>query len=215
MSEALIETVRIIDGIAPLWPLHQWRLMNSAVLLGIALPEIEPPAGGADRIIRYEISNSGIDVTERDVVAAESLSLASSPAPHRGYQHKVAARSWLEAARTSSRMLGADDALMFDDQGRLVEATRWAVGWWDGETLCFPPLTLAGLRSVARARLTEMVRNGLRESTLTRDDLARRSFLACNAARGVLHVGMLDGLPLATNSRTTALAKRFWDRGHA
>ena len=212
MVETLIETVRIIDGVAPLWPLHRWRLMNSALILGLPMPEIEEPKGGADRIIRMEIAPDGLHVAERDVTAPDPIHLAISPVPHRGYAHKIGSRAWLEAARATGRLTGADDALLFDTSGRLIEATLWAIGWWDGETLCFPPLSLGGLKSVARARLTEMVRSGLRDEVLQQDSMGKRSFVACNAARGILSVGMLDGLPSAENPRTIALARRFWDR---
>lgn len=215
MADTLIETVRIIDGRAPLWPLHRWRLMNSALMLGVPLPDIEAPHGGADRVVRIEIGQGEGEVTEREVDGLESISLASSPAPHRGYPHKIGARAWLEAAHTTGRATGADDVLLFDAEGRLIEATRWAVGWWAGERLCFPPLSLGGLNSVARARITEMVRGGLAEAVLTRDDMAKRSLLVCNAARGVLSVAMLDGTPAVENPRTLALAKRFWVRPHA
>jgi hypothetical protein len=60
-----------------------------------------------------------------------------------------------------------------------------------------------------------MARGGVDDVVLTRDDLAKRSFLVCNAARGVLSVGMLDGTPAIENARTTALAKRFGVRPDA
>lgn len=212
MADALLETVRIIDGMAPLWPLHKWRLMNSSLIVGMSLPEYEVPTGGPDRILRIEFTPESVHVTERDVGSLEPLALASSPAPHRGYPHKIASRAWLEAARATGRAMGADDALLFDSENRLIEATRWAVGWWEGETLCFPPLALGGLKSVARARLTEMARSGVREAVLTRDELVKRSLLICNAARGVLSVGVLDGTLIPENPRTAAIARRFWDR---
>ena len=212
MADTLLETVRVIDGVAPLWPLHRWRLMNSALILGLPLPEFPAPSGGPDRVLRIEFGPEGALVTERDVGSAESLALVTSPAPHRGYPHKTTNRAWLEAAHTTGRAAGGDDALLFDAGGRLIEATQWAIGWWEGETLCFPPLALGGLKSVARARLTEMARSGVRDAVLTRDEVAKRSFLACNAARGVIAVGMLDGTLVPGNQRTAALAKRFWDR---
>ena len=212
MADTLLETVRIIDGRAPLWPLHKWRLMNSALILGLPLRDIEEPSGGDDRILRMEIAENGLQVTERDITAPDPINLSSSPVPHRGYPHKVASRAWLEAARATSRLAGGDDALLFDADGRLIEASRWAIGWWEGEMLCFPPLVLGGLKSVARARLTEMARSGLKEVAITREEMTRKSFIACNAARGVLSVGMLDSVPIAENPRTGALARRFWDR---
>jgi branched-subunit amino acid aminotransferase/4-amino-4-deoxychorismate lyase len=215
MAETLVELVRIIGGQAPLWPLHRWRLMNSALMVGVPLPELVEPRGGVDRAIRLELSDGVVRMTDEALGTNESIALATSPAPHRGYPHKISARAWLDAACMTGQATGADDALLFDVEGRLIEASRWAIGWWDGEQLCFPPLGLGGLPSVARARLTEMVRGGLHESVVTRDQLARRSFVACNATAGLVSVGMLDGAPIGDNGRTAGLAKRFWDRTDA
>jgi branched-subunit amino acid aminotransferase/4-amino-4-deoxychorismate lyase len=215
MAETLIETVRIVGGVAPLWSLHQWRLMNSSLMVGLPLPNIPAPTGGADRILRFEISEAGVEITERDQEIPEGISLTISPAPHRGYPHKLAARAWLEAAHASARSQGADDALLLDPQGRMVEATRWSVGWWDGEMLCFPPYALGGLKGVARARVAEMVRSAGRDATLVTSEMNRKTFFACNAARGVVPVTMLDGKPIGVNPRTVALARRFWERGPA
>ncbi len=209
---ALVETVRVIDGQAPFWALHLERLRRSATALSIPLPRLEPPTGD-ERVVRYEIDEAnGLTVSEREIELAQPLDLATSPAPHRGYRHKVADRAWLEAARTSVVPLGADDALLLDDENRVVEATIWAIGWWDGEQLFFPPLALGGLPSVARARMAETVRGGIHEAVLRREELAWRSLVACNAARGVALVSSLDGEPVPGNLRTTAIAARFWKR---
>jgi hypothetical protein len=68
------------------------------------------------------------------------------------------------------------------------------------------------LPSVARARLAETVRGGLRATPLARDALAWRSLVACNAARGLVPVHSLDGEPVPGNLRTEAVMKRFWLR---
>lgn len=214
MAETLIEMVRVVDGRAPLWPLHRWRVMNSALMLGVPLPDMKAPKG-SDRVVRIEITDGGVTMTDQEIPDPAPVTLATSPAPHRGYPHKIGSRAWLEAACLTGRSTGADDALLFDAEGRLIEATRWAVGWWEGETLCFPPLSLGGLPSVARARVTEMARGGLREAVLTRAELARHDFLVCNAVQGVVSVGMLDQTPIRENPRTVALAKRFWYRPDA
>ncbi len=209
---ALIETVRVTDGRAPLWPLHLERLRRSADALDILLPPLDEPHGD-DRVVRYEIDASGVlSLSERDVEAAEPLELITSPAAHRGYPHKVADRGWLEAARTSVGPQGGDDALLLDAEGRVVESSIWAIGWWEGEQLYFPPLALGGLPSVARARMAETVRGGIKEAVLRREELAWRSLVACNAARGLTLVSSLDGEPVPGNLRTTAVAARFWRR---
>ena len=209
---ALIETVRIIDGVAPLWPLHLRRLQQSAAHLGVGIPNIPEPVGGDDRVIRFELGDGSMRLSERDVPPTEPIALATSPAVHRGYPHKITDRGWLEAARLSVQPLGADDALLLDASTQMVEAAIWAIAWWDAETLCFPPLTLGGLPSVARARLAETVRGGIRETPIRREELAWRSLVACNAARGMVAVHSLDGEPVPGNLRTTAVASRFWKR---
>jgi len=208
----LIETVRIHEGRAPLWALHRERLRRSAEALGVPVPELAEPSGGDDRIIRLAVHAGGVGLMERDLPSIGPIALATSPAPHRGYPHKVEERSWLEAARLSVQSLGADDALLLDAQGMVVEATQWAIGWWEGEQLHFPPLFLRGLPSVARARLAETVRGGIRATPLGRDALAWRSLVACNAARGLVPVDSLDGEPVPGNLRTEAVMGRFWSR---
>lgn len=207
----LIETVRVFEGTAPLWPLHLERLTRSAAALGVELPAISPPSGGDDRIVRFEVSSAGVETSERDVPPIEPIALATSPADHRGYPHKVSERGWLEAARMSVRPLGADEALLLRD-GVVIEGTIWALGWWDEETLCFPPLTLGGLPSVGRARMAETVRGNLREVEIRREELAWRALVAVNAARGLVPVHSLDGEPVPANFRTIAIASRFWRR---
>ena len=65
---ALIETVRVRRGIAPLWYLHLRRLADSCRALGIPLPgELITPEGGADRVHRLEVGRRGLKVTERPV----------------------------------------------------------------------------------------------------------------------------------------------------
>ncbi len=209
---ALIETVRVIDGQVPLWPFHLARLEQSAHAVGLPMPALTAPAHGDDRVVRYEISSSGVTISEREPVPTVPLVLATSPAPHRGYRHKTTDRAWLEAARTSVQALGADDALLLDGDGFVIEATNWAIGWWDGERLFFPPLSLGGLPSVARARLAETVRGGIHTAALRYEELAWRSLVACNAARGMVLVSALDGEPVPGNLRTTAVSSRFWRR---
>ena len=212
---ALIETVRVTGGTAPLWPLHLDRLRASGDALGIPIPPLDPPAGGEDRVVRYVIDLYGVSIEDRPVPEVLPLALVTSPAPHRGYPHKTTDRAWLDAARTSVQLLGADDALLLDGQGRVVEASRWAIGWWDGEELYFPPLDLGGLPSVARARLSETVRGTVLTAPLRREELAWRSLLACNAARGIVAVNTVDGESVPGNFRTTAIAGRFWRRSAA
>ena len=57
---SLIETVRIRNGVAPLWYLHLRRLATSCKALGVPLPgELITPGGGADRVHRLEVGPQG------------------------------------------------------------------------------------------------------------------------------------------------------------
>lgn len=215
LAPSLIETVRVVDGRAPLWPLHLDRVTRSAEALGLTLPELVRPEGGEDRVVRIEVSGTRVLVSDREVGGTAPLALYTSPAAHRGYPHKTADRAWLEAARMTAGHFEADDALMLHQNGQVVEATIWAIAWWDGETLVFPPLALGGLPSVARARLAETVRGGIKEAAVTRDELRGVALLACNAARGVVSVAALDDDAVPANHRTLALARRFWARRDA
>lgn len=207
----LIETIRVMEGRAPLWPLHLARLEASAAALKVRLPTLAEPSGD-DRVVRFEIRDDGLVISDRDVGSKAPIAVATSPAPHRGYRHKTSDRAWLDAARTSVLHLGADDALLLDESGAIVESTLWAIGWWEGEALVFPSLSLGGLPSVARARLGEIVRGGVREAVLNRAGLSSRSLVACNAARGMVAVAALDGDAVPRNLRTAAVARRFWHR---
>jgi branched-subunit amino acid aminotransferase/4-amino-4-deoxychorismate lyase len=212
VNRTLIETVRIINGRAPLWPLHVERLLRSCAALEITCPAIIEPRGGPDRVLRFEVRAGAFRLSDRAVGSLAPLRLLSSPAPHRGYRHKTGDRAWLQAARASAVNAAADDALLFTEEAVLVEGTRWAIGWWEGEVLTFPPLSLGGLPSVARARLAEVARGGLRSAELPRSSLRSKSLLACNAARGVVPIEEVDEAPVMQNHRTLALQARFWNR---
>ena len=105
VKRTLLETVRIIDGRAPLWSLHMARLSRSCTALQVTRPELIEPRGGPDRVIRFEVQTAGVRTLERPVGSLDPIHLASSPAPHRGYRHKTADRAWLQAARSSASLL--------------------------------------------------------------------------------------------------------------
>ena len=166
-------------------------------------------------MVRCELHPDGWHLVPRQPPATGPVALVTSPGVHRGYPHKTTDRAWLEAARLSVTPLRADDALLLDAEGRVVEATRWAIGWWDGEEMMFPPLSLGGLPSVARTHLSRLVRGGVRTEVLARQELSGRCLVACNAARGIVPVAALDGEAVPGNLRTAPLAQRFWEKAPA
>lgn len=210
MSLALIETVRIRNGEAPLWYLHLRRLATSCMALGIPLPgELFTPAGGEDRIQRLEVSRRGVALTERPVGSTEPVRLVISSLPHRAYPHKTTDRAQFDRALDEARNARFDDALLLTVGGYVAETAIWGVFWWEDGLVCAPASELGVLPGVARARIAELV-GGIAERRVQVDHLVGRSPFVANAARGVVPIATLNGSVVSQDPQTHALAKRFW-----
>src|SRR5829696_1098301 len=119
---ALIEAIRIRNGVAPLWYLHLRRLAVSCKALGIPLPgELPPPEGGSDRIYRLEVGMRGAQASERLVGPAAPVRLAVARVAHHSYQYKTTERAQFERALDGARSSGADDALLLTPRGYVAE----------------------------------------------------------------------------------------------
>lgn len=211
-TPALIETVRVADGGAPLWPLHAARLARSAVALGLPAPDgVAAPRGGDDRVVRLCWSAEGLQTSERALGSTVPVALITARTRHPGYPHKTTARDAFDAALREAQGAGADDALLLTRDGLVGECAIWALGWWVPEGLVVPPLSLEVLPSVARARLRELV--PVIERPVARAHLpVGAALVVANAARGLVPVRSLDGVPCASDPRTPATAARFFAR---
>ncbi len=207
---ALIETIRIRNGEAPLWYLHLRRLAVSCKALGIPLPsELDVPGGGNDRVYRLEVGMRGVQVSERLVGSTAPVKLAVSKVAHHSYPYKTADRTQFDRALDGARSGGMDDALLLTPGGYVAETAIWSVLWWDGRQLCGPAFDLGILPGVGRARVTELA--GLveeRHSTLP--ELQGLPLVVVNAVRGVVPVATLEGAPVPESRDTEALARSFW-----
>lgn len=208
MMRRLIETIRVKDGTAPLWPLHMARLARSCEALGIPRPALTPPRDG-ERVLRLEVGIDGVTVSERPVPLVAPITLAVVPVRHPGYPHKTTVREAFQQAYAAARRVGADDALLLGEGGVVAETSIWALFWWDGERLAAPPLALGILPSVARARI-EALAGPVTEQQLTPRAAGLLPLFAANAVRGIVPVARLDSAQPPLDSRTTALAARFW-----
>ena len=120
---ALIETIRVRNGAAPLWYLHLRRLAVSCKALGIPLPgELPPPEGGADRVYRIEVGMRGVQVSERLVGSPQPVKLVVSRVTHHSYPYKTSERAQFDRALDTARGAGADDALLLTPGGFIAEA---------------------------------------------------------------------------------------------
>jgi branched-subunit amino acid aminotransferase/4-amino-4-deoxychorismate lyase len=207
---SLIETVRIRDGVAPLWYLHLRRLASSCKALGVPLPgELPTPSGGADRVHRLEVGPRGLEVSERAVGSSEPVSLVKARVVHRPYPHKTTERDQFDRALEEARAAGADDAMLLTDGGHVAECAIWGIFWWDGERLCAPSLELGILPGVARARLVELAGEIL-ERRATPEEIEGRSLFVANSVRGVVPVARFEGRPVPQDSGTARLSASFW-----
>jgi branched-subunit amino acid aminotransferase/4-amino-4-deoxychorismate lyase len=207
---SLIETVRIRNGVAPLWYLHLRRLASSCKALGVPLPgELLTPEGGPDRIHRLEVGSRGLRVSERTVGSTVPVSLGIASGVHRAYPHKTIDRGQFDRALEQAAAAGADDALLLTAGGHVAECAVWGLFWWEGGRLCAPALDLGGLPGVARARLDELM-GGLAERRVRLGDLEGRSLFVANAARGIVPVASLEGRKVPQDPGTSRLSGSFW-----
>ncbi len=199
----LIETVRVKGGKAPLWPYHLVRLARSAKALGVTVPTLVAPAGGADRVMRYAVKSGGFTLLERDIGPTAPVRLGVAPAPYVPYPHKVDERGQFDRALEGAKDAGVEDVLMLSN-GAVAECAVWSCFWWEGSRLAAPPLALGILPGVARAKLAELS-GGLLEARVTVEQFRSRGGFLANAARGVVGV---EGVAEAAG--TVFLRTRFW-----
>jgi branched-subunit amino acid aminotransferase/4-amino-4-deoxychorismate lyase len=207
---SLIETVRIRNGVAPLWHLHLRRLASSCKVLGVPLPgELPTPSGGADRVHRLEVGPRGLEVGERPVGGSDAVTLVTAGVVHRPYPHKTTERGQFDRALDQAKAAGADDAVLLTEGGYVAECAIWGIFWWDGDRLCAPPLILEILPGVARARLEELT-GQISERRVGPDEIVGRGLFVANAVRGVVPVASFQGRPVAQNPGTSRLSASFW-----
>jgi branched-subunit amino acid aminotransferase/4-amino-4-deoxychorismate lyase len=207
---ALIETIRVRQGQAPLWYLHLRRLAVSCKALGIPLPgELHVPGGGSDRVYRLEVGMRGVQVSERLVGPTTPVKLMVSKVAHHSYPYKTTERAQFDRALDGARSAGMDDALLLTPGGFVAEASIWSVLWWEDRQLCGPAWDLGILPGVGRARVEELT-GKIEERHSTLKDLKEAPIFLVNAIRGVVPVGTLNGVAVFQSSLTGELANRFW-----
>ena len=207
---SLIETVRIRNGVAPLWYLHLRRLASSCKALGVPLPgELLTPAGGPDRVHRLEVGPQGLQVSERSVGGTEPVSLARASVVHRPYPHKTTERAQFDRALEEARAAGADDAVLLTEGGHIAECAIWGIFWWESDRLWAPALELGILPGVARARLGDLV-GGISERRVAPAEIQGRSIFVANSVRGVVPVVSFEGRPVPQDPGTSRLSASFW-----
>lgn len=211
-------SARVSGGVARHGERHARRLVRDAAAL--ALGTIDPGRcleafarlgvasfGAGAGIVRLQASRDGdgrarlVGVTRalgpaRDAfVAVDACFAHPGPAPWGGA--KVTGHLHHVLARDAATRAGADEALLFDVAGRLVEGARTnLVALLADGTLATPPAARGGVAGVALAIVRER-EPALVERDLGRDDVATaRELVALNAVRGAIAIVRLDGAPV-------------------
>lgn len=198
---SLIETMRVIDGVAPLQDHHALRLARSAAALGIDIEGSPIDAAVADTPpgrwrVRVELSPDGVASVSRAALdhGPSAVTVRLSPAPWRPTPlavHKTTRRSALDAAVRHAESLGAFDTIGYDATGRVLEGGRSNVFARIGGRWLTPPASLGLLPGTQRAEVLarpELIgADVVEELEFTVDDLRRAdAIVVTNAVRGVL-----------------------------
>lgn len=136
-------------------------------------------------------------------------------------RHKTTSRLLYELCREEARAAGADETLLVDPAGRVLEGTSSSVFAVLGGRLVTPPLSLPILPGIARAVTLERARSldiPAREAELTRDELREaEEVFVTNAVQQVVPAVRLGnrllpsraiGLRLAASYREAAESER-------
>jgi branched-subunit amino acid aminotransferase/4-amino-4-deoxychorismate lyase len=118
--------------------------------------------------------------------------------------------AWLADVRAAARQCGADEAVILDEDGRLVEGTTTSLLWWRGDTLCAPdPDRLGLLPSVTRHTVLALAAGSgirvVRECPRPRD-LDGLETWAVNALHGIRPVRDWAGSPVVAGPAPRAEA---------
>ena len=117
-------------------------------------------------------------------------------------------------ARAEADAAGADEALLLNTDGNVVEASAGNLFWIERNTICTPPLASGILPGVTRAVVLEISRSlGLktREAQITPAKLRRAAgaFVSLSSW-GVVEVQSLDGHKLEVSALTALIRDRYW-----
>lgn len=222
-------SVRIRKGRPELVDRHLRRLARGAGALGLPPVDAESLRGaldalaraafdGGDGAVRLQLSRDGDGALHVTGVPrglgpdAPVWTAVTAPFPHPGAivagGHKLTSRLAMALATDAARKAGAEEALLFDARGRLVEGSRSnVVALFDADAVCTPPLERGAVAGVTLEVVLERVPE-VRQRDLSAAALFRaRGVVALNAVRGARPLASLDGRALGDEG--PALAKRL------
>jgi branched-chain amino acid aminotransferase len=137
------------------------------------------------------------------------------PAGERLAQFKTCNKLAQILARAEADAANADEALLLNTDGHVVEGSSSNLFWIDGNTVCTPPLASGILAGVTRSVVLEICRSlgwPVREGQITPARLPVQAgvFLSLSSL-GVIEAGSLDAQALSLSSLTDTLRRAYTD----
>jgi branched-chain amino acid aminotransferase len=119
-------------------------------------------------------------------------------------------------ARMEAEAQGADEALLLNDRGQVVEGASGNLFWISSSQVKTPALAAGGLEGITRGVLLELCRDqGLAaEETMGGPHAltAAEGVFLTLSGHGLVEVIELDRVPLRRSPRVLSLARAYWDR---
>lgn len=117
-------------------------------------------------------------------------------------------------ARAEAESSGADEALLLNTDGFIVEGASSNLFWIMRGEVCTPPLATGILAGVTREVVHELcgkLKLNYREATVRPEVLAQAdaAFLSLSS-HGIIELTSIDGNPLGSSPLTTLLSQAYW-----
>ena len=137
------------------------------------------------------------------------------PAGEKLAQFKTANKLAQVLARAEADVAGADEALLLNTDGFVVEGASSNLFWVEGESICTPPLAsgiLAGVTRAVTVELCQQLALPFAEREITAEGLrgASGTFVTLSSL-GVVGCSTLDGSPLARSPLIEKLQRAYDD----
>ena len=131
-------------------------------------------------------------------------------------QYKTANKLAQILARAEADAVGADEALLLNTDGLVIEGASSNLFWIQAGTVCTPPITSGVLAGITRGVVLELGRElalPVQETTVTQVELRRAEgvFLTLSSL-GVVVAAELDGVPLAQSPLVEKLHRAYEER---
>jgi branched-chain amino acid aminotransferase len=117
-------------------------------------------------------------------------------------------------ARAEAEAAGANEGLLLNTDGCVVEGASSNLFWLEGNTVCTPPVAGGILPGVTRDVVPELcakLKLQFREADTRPEELAQSDgvFLSLST-HGIVELVDLDGSPLRSSPMTTLLSQAYW-----